>query len=175
MASYEITEELASGQHRTRQNLILETPTRTQEEAREDFLRINMPLTPSPRRVMFSPCPSPGFNRSNESPGPFSSKNRPTIKTLLPKLSFKFRNTTSEIEKAAFLALEGSVTVAPKKPFLSRTLSRMKSRGRKTSSLPVSPISHSNPASVHGGKAYPSMASVSSFATFAMFHCNDHI
>lgn len=125
--------------------------------------------TPSPRRVIFSPCPSPVFTKSNESPGPSTSKNKSTIKTLLPKLSFKFRNTNSEIEKAAFLALEGSAaTVAPKKPFLSRTLSRMKSRGWKTSSLPVSPVAHSNPVSIHGGKAYPAMAIVSSLATFAL-------
>lgn len=163
----EITEELPSGQHGTRQNIILETPTRTQEEAREDFLRINMPPTPipspSPRRVIFTPCgtPSPGFAKSNESPGPSSSKSRSTIKTLLPKLSFKFRNTNSEIEKAAFLALEGSATVTAKKPFLSRTLSRIKSNGKKTSSLPVTPIAHSNPGSVHGGNmafAYPAIA-----------------
>ncbi|KAJ1398471.1 Zinc finger, RING-CH-type [Sesbania bispinosa] len=163
----EITEELPSGQHGTRKNIILETPTRTQEEAREDFLRINMPPTPtpspSPRRVIFTPCgtPSPGFAKSNESPGPSSSKSRSTIKTLLPKLSFKFRNTNSEIEKAAFLALEGSATVTAKKPFLSRTLSRIKSNGKKTSSLPVTPIAHSNPGSVHGGNmafAYPTIA-----------------
>ncbi|RDX72732.1 hypothetical protein CR513_47741, partial [Mucuna pruriens] len=149
-ASSEITEEVPSGQHGTRQNLFLEIPAIIQEEAREDYVRINMPLTPPPRRVIFSPCPSPVFPRSKESPGPSSSKNRSTIKTFLPKLSFKFRNTSSEIEKAAFLALEGSATVAPKKPFLSRTLSLVTPRGKKTSSLPVTPIAHSNPGSVHG-------------------------
>ncbi|GAU49134.1 hypothetical protein TSUD_406990 [Trifolium subterraneum] len=122
-----------------------------------------MPLTPSPRRVVFSPCTSPSFFiPSNESPGPSpsSSKTRSTLKkTLIPKLSFKFKNTTSEIEKAAFLALEGSSAVPQKKPFLSRTLSRMKSRGRKTSSLPVSPVPRSTPGSVHGGKAFPTMVS----------------
>ncbi|TKY52912.1 hypothetical protein E2542_SST24434 [Spatholobus suberectus] len=122
-ASSEITEELPSGQHGTRQNLILDIPAITQEEAREDYVRINMPLTPPPRRVIFSPCPSPIFPGSKESPGPSLSKNRSNIKTFLPKLSFKFRNTSSEIEKAAFLALEGTEAVAPKKPFLSRTLS----------------------------------------------------
>ncbi|KAI5395570.1 uncharacterized protein LOC127098662 isoform X2 [Lathyrus oleraceus] len=159
MASSEITEELTSGQ-RTTQNLSIETPLRTQEEAKEDFLRINIPLTPSPRRVLFSPCASPGFIPNNESPGSSSSRNRPTLKkSLIPKLSFKFKNTASEIEKAAFLALEGSSTVSSKKPFLSRTLSRIKLKGRKTSSLPVSPVPRSNPASVHGGKGYPAMAS----------------
>ncbi|XP_027365023.1 uncharacterized protein LOC113872039 isoform X2 [Abrus precatorius] len=159
LASSEITEELPSGQHGTRKNLTLEILGITQEETREDFVRINMPLTPPPRRVIFSPCPSPSFPRSKESPGPSTSKNRPTIKTFLPKLSFKFRNTNSEIEKAAFLALEGSVTVAPKKPLLSRTLSLITPRGKKTSSLPVTPIAHSNPESVHGGNiAYTATA-----------------
>ncbi|CAK8571575.1 unnamed protein product [Lathyrus sativus] len=159
MASSEITEELTSGQ-RTMRNLSVETPLRTQEEAKEDFLRINIPLTPSPRRVLFSPCASPGFISNNESPGSSSSRNRPTLKkSLIPKLSFKFKNTASEIEKAAFLALEGSSTVSSKKPFLSKTLSRIKLKGMKTSSLPVSPVPRSNPASVHGGKGYPAMAS----------------
>ncbi|XP_020209030.1 uncharacterized protein LOC109793962 [Cajanus cajan] len=150
-ASSEIIEELPSGQHGTRQNLILEIPTIAQEETREDYVRINMPLTPPPRRVIFSPCPSPVFPRSKESPGPSTSKNRTNIKTFLPKLSVKFRNTSSEIEKAAFLALEGAAIAAPKKPFLSRTLSLVTPRGKKTSSLPVTPIAHSNPGSVHGG------------------------
>ncbi|KAL5148960.1 hypothetical protein HKD37_13G035913 [Glycine soja] len=149
-APSEITEELPREQHGARQNLILDIPAISQEEAREDYVRINMPLTPPPRRVIFSPCPSPVFPRSKESPGPSSSKSKSNIKTFLPKLSLKFRNTSSEIEKAAFLALEGS-TVAPKKPFLSRTLSLVTPRGKKTSSLPVTPIAHSNPGSVHGG------------------------
>lgn len=161
VASSEITEELPSGQQRTRQNLGIETQIKTHEETKEDFLRINIPLTPSPRRVIFSPCTSPGyFVETNDSPSPSSSKNRSTLKkTFIPKLSFKFKNTTSEIEKAAFLALEGSSTLPSKKPFLSRTLSRMKLRGRKTSSLPVSPVPRSNPVYVHGGKGFPAMGS----------------
>ncbi|KAK7267658.1 hypothetical protein RIF29_20336 [Crotalaria pallida] len=155
LKSSEITEELASEQHETRGNLILEIPTRTLEEAGEEYYRINMPPTPPTRRVNFSPCPSPGFSsRSNESPGPSSSRSRSTIKTFLPKLSFKFRNTSSEIEKAAFLALQGSSSVAPKKPRISRTLSltKMITPARKiASSLPVTPIAHSNPESTHGG------------------------
>ncbi|KAK7355512.1 hypothetical protein VNO80_14769 [Phaseolus coccineus] len=150
-ASSEITEEFPRDQHGTRQNLIVDIPAISQEELKEDYVRINMPLTPPPRRVIFSPCPSPVYPRSKESPGPSSSKNRSNIKTFLPKLSFKFRNTSLEIEKAAFLALGGSATVAPKKPFLSRTLSLVTPRGNKTSSLPVTPIAHSNPGSVHGG------------------------
>ncbi|MED6115082.1 hypothetical protein PIB30_086753 [Stylosanthes scabra] len=154
--SSEITEELPSRQHRTMKNLILEIPKANIVD--EDFVRINMPLTPPPRKVAFSPCPSPAFSRVNESPGPSSSRNRPTIKTLLPKLNLKMRSTSSQhkIEKAAFLALEGSPKVAPKKPLLLRTLSLTKlitPRGKNTASLPATPISHSNPGSTHGGDA----------------------
>ncbi|XP_047166356.1 uncharacterized protein LOC124835478 isoform X1 [Vigna umbellata] len=150
-ASSEITEEFTRDQRGTRENLIVDIPAISHEEQKEDYVRINMPLTPPPRRVIFSPCPSPVYPRSKESPGPSSSKSRSNIKAFLPKLSFKFRNTSSEIEKAAFLALGGSATVAPKRPFLSRTLSLVTPRGKKTSSLPVTPIAHSNPGSVHGG------------------------
>ena len=131
-----------------------------------------MPLTPPPRRVIFSPCPSPGFSRINESPGPSSSKNRSTFKTLLPKLSLKIRNTSSQIEKAAFLALEGSPKVAPKKPVLLRTLSFTKlitPRGKNSASLPATPIAHSNPESTHGGNAaYLASSIVSSIAAIAI-------
>ncbi|XP_020972434.1 uncharacterized protein LOC107626499 isoform X4 [Arachis ipaensis] len=105
-----------------------------------------MPLTPPPRKVAFSPCPSPT-----------ASRNRSTMKTLFPKLSLKIRSTSSQqIENAAFLALEGSPKVAPKKPLLPRTFSLTKlitPRGKNTASLPVTPIAHSNPGSTHGGNA----------------------
>ncbi|KAI4349162.1 hypothetical protein L6164_009793 [Bauhinia variegata] len=130
--STEITEEPPSGQHGRKQNLILEIPQRSLEEAREEFLRINMPPTPTPRRVNFSSIPSPSFFKINES---------------------------SEIERGAILAPEASPMVAQRRPFISRTLSLTKvitPRGKKTSSLPVTPIAHSNPESAHGGNfAYP--------------------
>ncbi|XP_016184879.1 E3 ubiquitin-protein ligase MARCH11 isoform X3 [Arachis ipaensis] len=142
--SSEITEELSSRRHGTRKSLILEIPTTSTVD--EDFVRINMPLTPPPRKVAFSPCPSPT-----------ASRNRSTMKTLFPKLSLKIRSTSSQqIENAAFLALEGSPKVAPKKPLLPRTFSLTKlitPRGKNTASLPVTPIAHSNPGSTHGGNA----------------------
>lgn len=128
---------------------------------------IQMPATPTltPKRVIFSPNPSPSFIRMNDSPDPSTSKSRSTIRNLLPKLSFKYRSTTSDIEKAAILALGGSSAGIEKKPFLSRTLSFTKvfnPRANITSSLPVTPISHSNPESTHGGYAYnPSSYAVS--------------
>ncbi|KAL1369570.1 hypothetical protein AAHE18_02G207200 [Arachis hypogaea] len=142
--SFEITEELSSRRHGTRKSLILEIPTTSTVD--EDFVRINMPLTPPPRKVAFSPCPSPS-----------ASRNRSTMKTLFPKLTLKIRSTSSQqIENAAFLALEGSPKVAPKKPLLPRTFSLTKlitPRGKNTASLPVTPIAHSNPGSTHGGNA----------------------
>lgn len=75
------------------------------------------------------------------------------MKNLLPRLSFKFRNTNSEIEKAAMLALGVSPDMRGKTS-MSRTFSLTKiftPKMKRTSSLPTSPIFHSNPESAHGG------------------------
>lgn len=147
----EIVEESEPSQHRRRQNLFLEIPTRTLEGPTQEFVQINMPPTPSPtpKRVNFSPISSPGLAKISGPTGPSSSKGKSSIKSYLPKLSFKYRNGTSEVEKAAILALEGS----PDKPRISRTTSLTKfftPRLKNTSSLPVTPITHSNPESMHG-------------------------
>ncbi|WCJ34579.1 RING/U-box superfamily protein [Euphorbia peplus] len=143
--STEIVEENTQNQQHTRRNLVLNIPLRDLEHTGEDFMVIPMPSTPSltPKKVNFSPMPSPHL-----APDYSTEKNRSTIRSLLPKLSFKYRNTTADIEKAAVLALGGSTT---KRPFLSRTLSIFSPRAKRTASLPVTPISHSNPESTHGG------------------------
>lgn len=114
-----------------------------------------MPSTPTTsRRVNFSPMPSPRFGKINDFPVPSSSKSKTTFKSLLPKLSFKYRNTTSDIEKAAILALGSSFTETREKPRIARASSLTKlltPRMKKTSSFPVTPVSHSNPESTHGG------------------------
>ncbi|KAJ8899745.1 hypothetical protein K2173_019445 [Erythroxylum novogranatense] len=154
-SSTEIMEEMPEDTPHRRSHLVLEIPSRTLEDSRDDFAMINMPPTPSrtPKRVNFSPMQSPGFVKMNKSPDPPSSS-RSSIKTFIPRLSFKFRNTTSDIEKAAILALGGSSTLRRDKPFMSRTLSLSKFftlKMKKPSSLPVTPIAHSNPESTHGG------------------------
>ncbi|PON69278.1 Zinc finger, RING-CH-type [Parasponia andersonii] len=154
--STEIREETPSSSDRRRQNLVLQVPSRDIEDAGEEFVRINMPTTPSPppKRVNFSPLPSPSFARVSRSPGPSSSKTISNIKNLLPKLSFKNRNSNSEIQKAVLLALEGSPAGRQEKRLFSRTLSltkRFTPRFKNSSSLPVTPIAHSNPESMHGG------------------------
>ncbi|KAJ1395952.1 Zinc finger, RING-CH-type [Sesbania bispinosa] len=151
--SSEITEEVPSRQHGRRKNLILEIPSRTLDEAREDFLGTNKPPTPPPRRLNFYPSTSPHLSGINEFHGSSSTKNKSTIKTLTPKPNFKFHNMSSDIETST-LALEGSSPEPPKKPMISRTLSFTKvitPTGKITSSLPITPIAQSNLESQHGG------------------------
>ncbi|CAK7343016.1 unnamed protein product [Dovyalis caffra] len=155
-SSTEITEDNPEGQHRRHRELSLEISSRSLEDARCDFVRTQTPpiRSPTPKRVNFSPMPSPSFSQMNEPSDPSSSKIKSNIRSLLPKLSFKYRNSTLDIEKAAMLALGGSSETTKQKPFISRTLSLTKLftlRTKKTSSLPVTPIAHSNPESMHGG------------------------
>lgn len=128
---------------------------------------INMPPSPipTPKRVNFSPLPSPNRLKLNASPGP-STKPKSSIKNLLPRLSFKFRNTNSDIEKAAIIALQ----VSPEMPSTSipRTFSLSKlftPKMDRTASLPTSPILHSNPESAHGG--FPGVAAVSTSSLYS--------
>ncbi|KAL2487460.1 RING/U-box superfamily protein [Abeliophyllum distichum] len=117
--SSEIVEELS-----TSQNQGTEIPNPAIEGSREDCVTINMPPSPipTPKRVNFSPLPSPNHVKSHGSPGPTLSKGKSTMRNFLPKLSFKFRNTNSEIEKAAMLVLEGS-PVTQEKMSIPRTFS----------------------------------------------------
>ncbi|CAJ1893774.1 unnamed protein product [Sphenostylis stenocarpa] len=128
--SSEITEEHPSRHAQgRRRNLILEIPTRTLDETRQEFFRTNKPQTPCHKYQI------------NEFQSPLSTKN---TKTLAPKLSFKFRNTSSDFEEAS-LPLQETM--------ISRTLS---SDGKKISSLPVTPNAQSNLESEHVGNiAYP--------------------
>ncbi|XVE61723.1 hypothetical protein DITRI_Ditri06bG0062600 [Diplodiscus trichospermus] len=155
--STEITEETLIGLHRRQDDFVLEIPQRTLEDAREDFVRTEMALTPttSPKRVNFSPMPSPIFSRFDEFPVHSSSKSKSSIKGLLPKFSFKYTNTNLEIEKAAILALGGSSAEIREKPCISRTFSLSKLFTpimKNSSSLPGTPTVQSNPESMHGGQ-----------------------
>ncbi|XP_047330393.1 uncharacterized protein LOC124933981 [Impatiens glandulifera] len=134
------------------QNLLLEIPS-------TDYVRLNMPSTPNrtPKRVNFSPAPSPPplYTPKFTSPSPSPpSKTTRSMKSLLPKLSFKFRNNSSDIEKASLNTWGESPVRRWDKPSISRTLSLTKlftPKMNRTSSLPVTPIAHSNPESMHGG------------------------
>ncbi|CDY07939.1 BnaC03g35840D [Brassica napus] len=119
----------------------------TPEDTGEDLSRRNASLTSSPvaKRVNFSPMSSPRIGQRGASLSPSSSRNRPnSLKNLVPKLSFKNRN--SDVEKADDLAFEGNV-----RDRSTWTLSNILTpRLKKTESLPVTPLAHSNPGSTHG-------------------------
>ncbi|GMI92098.1 hypothetical protein like AT5G60580 [Hibiscus trionum] len=144
-----ITEDAAGSRHWRRNNLSLEIPSRTFQDASQESVVIKMPPTPSPtpRKVNFLLTPSPSDARTSGSPGPSSSRGKSSLKSLLPKLSFKQRNANLDIEKAAAIALASSSTLQREKPSISRTLSISKiftPRMKRTSSLPVTRNTNSN-------------------------------
>ncbi|KAF5181817.1 RING/U-box superfamily protein, partial [Thalictrum thalictroides] len=161
-----ITEGIQSAQQRRQQksqNLHLNIPSKTLNLSSPEFMKIDMPPTPSPTAtgVKLPSTPSTPA-RIDDSPGPSISRARSSIKSLLPRLSFKFRNSTAEIEKAVMLAVGESSTLVQEKAFVSRSSSLTKifsHKVRRTSSLPVATIVHSNPESLHGGSMVDPMAS----------------
>ncbi|VVA97035.1 unnamed protein product [Arabis nemorensis] len=153
-------EELSPGRDLWRRGLVvLDLPSRTHEDIGEDLLRRNASLTSSPvaKRVNFSPMSSPrtGQRGASLSPSSSSSRNRPnSLKNLIPKLSFKNRNSNNnnvDIEKAADLAFASSPSSGNGRDRFTWTLTNILTpRLKKTESLPVTPIAHSNPESMHG-------------------------
>lgn len=151
-----ITEETADARNWKRTNLFLEIPSRSLDDSSQESVTVKMPQTPSltPRKVNFHLTPNPSDGRINgSSSGPSSSKGK-SLRSLLPKLSFKARSISSDIEKAANLAPESSITSLKEKPSMSRTLSLTKiftPMINRTSSLPVTQTANSNPESASGG------------------------
>ncbi|CAJ1979311.1 unnamed protein product [Sphenostylis stenocarpa] len=152
-----ITEETSHVPPRKRQNLLLEIPSRT-EDSSQDFVAIKMPPTPSsnptptPKRVNFLVSSRSVDPPTHNSPGPSTSRGKSTIRSLLPKLSFRYR--TADIEKANTASLEVSSSGIGEKPSISRSLSLTKiftPRIKRTSSLPFDEIRQSNNESSHGG------------------------
>ncbi|WJX44180.1 hypothetical protein P8452_31190 [Trifolium repens] len=155
-----ITEETAHVPPRKKQNLLLEIPSRTPEECSQEFVAIKMPMTPSPtptptpKRVNFLMTSRSVDAPTNNSPGSGSSKGKSTIRNLLPKLSFRYRTPAADTEKANTPTLDVSSSGHREKPSISRSLSLSKiftPRMKRTSSLPLEEIGHSNPESTHGG------------------------
>ncbi|KAL1361615.1 hypothetical protein HN51_009965 [Arachis hypogaea] len=152
-----ITEETMHVPPRKRQNLLLEIPSRTPEECSQDYVAIKMPMTPSPtptpKRVNFLISSRSVDAPMHTSPGPSASKGRSSIRSILPKLSFRYRPPT-DTEKGTTSAQEGSSSGHREKPSISRSLSLSKiftPRIKRTSSLPLGEMGHSNPESAHGG------------------------
>ncbi|KAI3887093.1 hypothetical protein MKX03_009737 [Papaver bracteatum] len=144
-----------SAPHWRRPNLFLEIPERTIDEPPEEFVRINMPPTPisTPTRARLPP-PSPILSsRRNNNSSPYPSSRGKSMKNFLPKVSFKHKDSTLDTEKASMLAIGTPVAGPQEKTSIIRSVSLTKlftPRIKRTSSLPVTPIAHSNPNSVRG-------------------------
>ncbi|WVZ02733.1 hypothetical protein V8G54_023539 [Vigna mungo] len=154
-----ITEEASHVPPRKRQNLLLEIPSRT-EESSQDFVAIKMPPTPSsnptptPKRVNFLVSSRSVDPPTHNSPGPSTSRGKSAIRSLLPKLSFRYRTSAADVEKANTAAPEVSSSGIGEKPSIARSLSLTKiftPRIKRTSSLPLDEIRQSNNESSHGG------------------------
>ncbi|XP_039017329.1 uncharacterized protein LOC120148230 isoform X2 [Hibiscus syriacus] len=145
-----VTEETIRAHNRKRSNLVLEIPSRTLEDPFQESVTIKMKPTPclTPRRVNFLLTPSPSDARITGSLCPSSSRGKSSLKSLLPKPSFKNGNPDLDAEKVAMFAPESSTTSRREKPSIVRTLSLTKlfrsPRVKRTSSLPVTRIVHSN-------------------------------
>ncbi|KZV35162.1 hypothetical protein F511_06868 [Dorcoceras hygrometricum] len=136
--------------HWKKSNLFLEIPKVSDKE----LVQMKMPSTPTPtpRRVNFFLSTSPSDLRSNESPGPSSTRGTSSIRNLLTKLSFKYRDANLDIEKATIIDSASSPTLKQDKPTMSRSwsISKLFTPGiRRMSSLPLT--RDSNPDGAHGG------------------------
>ncbi|KAL8149878.1 uncharacterized protein LOC141708974 isoform X2 [Apium graveolens] len=112
-------------------------PERTLESSSaEDSVKIN--ISRAPNRLNLPTAPS--SSRTNVPSSP--SSNRPLYKGILPRLNFRTRD-----------ANVGSPS-SQDKSFIPRTFSLTNlftAKMKVASSLPVSPVAHSNPGSAHGG------------------------
>ncbi|XP_024979093.1 uncharacterized protein LOC112516301 isoform X2 [Cynara cardunculus var. scolymus] len=141
--------EAQNGKHGRKPNLFLEIPSRSiQPSSSEEFVLIKMPQTPTPtpKKVNFNltPCPSEVRSPVTNTPRTKSLK-----KSLLPKLSFKNRNSVSDTEKAVVNTIPAAPSSLPQeKPSISRSWSFTKiftPRSKRPSSLPATPVGHSDP------------------------------
>uniref|UniRef100_A0A0D3EI59 RING-CH-type domain-containing protein n=1 Tax=Brassica oleracea var. oleracea TaxID=109376 RepID=A0A0D3EI59_BRAOL len=159
--SAEITEEISPSQHERWRDLVFDIQLRTQEDAHDDFLRANesfTPSTPSPvtKRFNFSPMESPRIGRRVGSMSPSSSRRRTTLKNVF---NFKGQNHNADIEEGVALVYEGRDKYnIPRTWSLTNILTPK--RSKKTQSLPVTPLAHSNPESMHGRYAVDQVTSM---------------
>ncbi|CAM8949440.1 unnamed protein product [Rhodiola kirilowii] len=127
-------------------NLILQIPCResSSDVQQHESVKINLPATPTPRRVNFLSTPSDSI--TNPSPTS-SSRGISPLKNLLPRLSFKHRGLSSDVEKG-----EASASGAVIESSISRSLSLMFSpRIKRALSFPVAPSARSNGQTAYEG------------------------
>ncbi|KAK6926804.1 Zinc finger, RING-CH-type [Dillenia turbinata] len=142
--------------HPWRRQLFLEIPSRTPVGSLQGSVSVKMPTTPTPtpKKVNFLLTPSPTDASVSESMGTTMSRAKSSMKSLLPKLSFKYMTANSDVENVANGAEEASPVMLRQKPLISRSLSLTKlftPRGKTAVSLPLTPSMHSNPEALRGG------------------------
>lgn len=152
--SSEFGQETPHNKHPRKPNLSLEIPSRNLEISPLDFVQMQMPPTPTPtpKKVNFILTPSPTDARANTSPGPSSFKAKSSMKQLLPKMSFKYKNSSSDAERTTNVLSGGP----QEKPSMSRSWSLTRiftPRMKRTSSLPLTHISRSNSEIIRGGNS----------------------
>ncbi|XP_017215109.1 uncharacterized protein LOC108193053 isoform X2 [Daucus carota subsp. sativus] len=150
--SSEFSQETPHNKHPRKPNLSLEIPSRNMEISPQEFVEMKMPPTPTPtpKKVNFILTPSPTDARANASPGPSSFKAKSSMKQLLPKMSFKYKNSSSDAERPNNILSGGP----QEKSSMSRSWSLTRiftPRMKRTSSLPVTQISRSNSEIIRGG------------------------
>ncbi|KAL0736706.1 hypothetical protein Bca4012_012916 [Brassica carinata] len=144
--SAEITKEMSPSQHERWRDLVFDIQLRAQED---DILRANGSFTPTPspvsKRFTFSPMASPRIGRRVGSMSPSSSRRSTTLKNVF---NFKNQNDNADIEEGVELVYDGrDKSNIPRTWSLTNLLAPRKSK--KTESLPVTPLAHSNPESMH--------------------------
>ncbi|XP_057782656.1 uncharacterized protein LOC131000655 isoform X2 [Salvia miltiorrhiza] len=153
--SSEMMEETSQGKPWRKPNLFLEIPSRAVDESPQELVQINMPPTqtptPTPKRVNFLLTPDPCDSLLNEAS---STRGKPSIRSFMPKLSFKHWGSNSDVDKAANVDSCSSTVATQDKLTISRSWSLTKiftPRIRRTSSMPVPEVLNQNLESVHGG------------------------
>ncbi|CAN0916349.1 hypothetical protein LINGRAHAP2_LOCUS29661 [Linum grandiflorum] len=147
-----IVEDGHNGHNWKKKNLFLEIPTTTLEGSPPaESVVIKMPPT-TPRKVNFlltptsADCGGGGGGVIGSLAAPTPSRGRSSLKSLLPKLSFKSRISTLNAGKPANLPPETAsfTAIQQGQPSIIRSLSLTKlftPRMKRTSSLPLTPDS----------------------------------
>ncbi|KAI3904041.1 hypothetical protein MKX01_039975 [Papaver californicum] len=158
-----LSEEMQHNQQWSRPIHFSETPLKNLDDYSPEIYIIDMsPTSPIATGVCSRPPISLASTRMDGSLVPSSSKGISSKRSLLPRLSFKYLNSTSELEKAAIIAVGASTPWFEERCSVPKSFSFTKiftSRMNRTSSLPVLPIMHSNPESLHGRYTIDSLSS----------------
>lgn len=144
------TTETPNGKNWKKQNLFLEIPSRTSQPSSSQEstqIKIAPTPTPTPKKVNFNLAAkeSPSENKTNAASTTYSSRTKSSKKSLIPKPSFKNRNTIQDTKNTD----SNVIPVAQEKPTIPRSWSLTKIfTPQRTSSLPVTPNLQSDQESI---------------------------